>query len=47
MNSFSTDCFRNGHPAIKPAEQIHLSNLGQTGEHEVVIPKAECIWTLL
>jgi hypothetical protein len=41
------DCFRNGHLAIKPAEQIQLPKLGQTGQRGVVIPKAECIWNLL
>ena len=36
MDSFFTDCFRNGHLALKPAEQIQLTDLGQTGEHGVV-----------
>ena len=36
MNSFSMDCFRNGHLAIKPAEQIQLPEFGQTGQHGVV-----------
>ena len=36
VDGFSTDCFRNGHFAKKPAEQIQLTDLGQTGEHGVV-----------
>ena len=36
VDSFFTDCFRNGHFAIEPAEQIQLTDLGQTGQHGVV-----------
>ena len=32
VDSFFTDCFRNGHFAIEPAEQIQLNDLGQTGQ---------------
>jgi hypothetical protein len=31
VDSFYTDCFRNGHFAIKPAEQIQFTYLGKTG----------------
>ena len=36
MHCFPADCFRNGHSAVEPVEQIHLPDLGAAGQHRVV-----------
>ena len=36
MHSFPADCFRNGHSAVEPLEQIQFPDLGEAGQHRVV-----------
>ena len=36
VKSFPADCFRNGHSAVEPMEQIQLPDLGEAGQHRVV-----------